>query len=322
MQNFFTNSKSPSPPAADSRVAIFLATYNGEKYLRAQIASLINQTHTDWIIYASDDGSEDATLEILYELQSKTGDDKLVILQGPGQGYVRNFMSLVKKHEIKAPYFAYCDQDDIWHPDRLAKGLQWQRAQRSSVPTLYCSRTDLISSSGEIIGRSSKLTTPPSFQNALVQNIAGGNTMLFNEKARQLLSLTNQRHGLAAHDWWTYLLISGSGGVIHFDLEPTINYRQHDKNLIGASGSVSDIIGRFKNMLDGGFSKWNSANISALHEMSSYLSPEHKEVLNRFEKARHASLVMRVYWVIRSGVHRQTLLGNIGMAITVLLNKL
>lgn len=303
-------------------VAILLATYNGEAFLAAQISSLISQSYKNWVIYASDDGSQDGTLKILTNAQLELGERKLVILRGPRRGFVNNFMSLLQSRVIDAEYFAFCDQDDVWHPDRLERGISWLQKNADGGPALFCSRSRLIDAAGDVVGYSTNFTTPPSFANALVQNIAGGNTMLFNSRARKLLSDLAYQHTLIAHDWWCYLLITGCGGQVYFSSDPLIDYRQHEKNLIGANASLNNMFTRLKKMLSGDFSRWNESNIATLHEARPLLGSESRKALDWFDKARTGSVVHRIYCLIRSGAHRQGVVGNIALALAVLFKKL
>lgn len=322
MQDFSSNDSSQSTHGNAPLVAILLATYNGEAFLAAQISSLINQSHTNWVIYASDDGSHDGTLKILSDAQRNLGERKLVILRGPGQGFVSNFLSLLRNRMIDADYFAFCDQDDVWHPERLERGINCLQENADGRPALFCSRSRLVDATGDVVGYSANFTTPPSFANALVQNIAGGNTMLFNGRARQLLSNTAYQHPLIAHDWWCYLLITGCGGQVHFSPDPLIDYRQHAKNLIGANASVNNMFRRFKKMLGGDFSRWNESNIATLQDARLLLKDENSTALDWFDKARTGSVIRRIYCLIRSGAHRQSLIGNTALALTVLFKKL
>lgn len=322
MQGFSYNEASQGIQGNSPLVAILLATYNGEAFLATQISSLINQSYTNWVIYASDDGSQDGTLKILTDAQQALGERKLFILRGPRRGFVNNFLSLLQNRMIDADYFAFCDQDDVWHPDRLERGIHCLQENADGRPALFCSRTRLVDATGDVVGYSANFTTPPSFANALVQNIAGGNTMLFNTRARQLLSNLAYPHPLIAHDWWCYLLIAGCGGQIHYSCEPLIDYRQHEKNLIGANASLNNMLTRLKKMLSGDFSRWNESNIATLHGARALLSSENSTALDWFDKARTGSVVRRAYCLIRSGAHRQGFLGNIALALAVLFKKL
>jgi hypothetical protein len=101
------------------------------------------------------------------------------------------------------------------------------------MPAVYGSRTSLIDSEGQTIGVSPLFRKPPAFANALVQNIAGGNTMVFNEPARQLLIKAGGAVDVPSHDWWLYLLATAGGGTVHYDTWCSVRYRRHERNLVG-----------------------------------------------------------------------------------------
>jgi glycosyltransferase involved in cell wall biosynthesis len=108
----------------DLTVAIFLCTYNGDRFLKSQLDSLLIQTHKKFVIYVSDDNSSDKTLEILYAFQQNHPDRLVYIFKGPGMGFSRNFMSLVANHNIQADFYAFCDQDDYWLPSKITTALE------------------------------------------------------------------------------------------------------------------------------------------------------------------------------------------------------
>ena len=304
------------------QVAILLTTFNGAPFLSEQLDSLIAQTHQFWTIYASDDGSSDATLEILSTYQERLGPDRLVILEGPRQGFAANFLSLLRRKEIKEPYFAFCDQDDRWAPERLARGIQWMRTVPAEQPALFCSRTELIDTQGQSIGLSPLFARPPSFKNALVQSIAGGNTMLLNEAARQLLAATQASSRIVSHDWWAYILVSGCEGAVHYDPFPGLGYRQHAGNLMGSNASYRDRLVRLKKLFAGTFNEWNDANLEALTPLLDKLSPRNRMTLDLFTEGRKATLLKRLRLIYRSGAHRQTLQGNLGLVLATLFRRL
>ena len=100
--------------AKQPHVAILMCTLNGERFLKEQLDSFTTQTHQDWTLWVSDDGSTDQTLEILRATQAEWGADRLKIVEGPRKGFARNFLSLACRAEIEAEYFAFSDQDDVW----------------------------------------------------------------------------------------------------------------------------------------------------------------------------------------------------------------
>ena len=310
------------PQASATKVAILLSTYNGAPFLAEQLDSLIAQTHLNWTIYASDDGSSDETLDILAAYQKRLGEQSLVIVAGPRKGFSANFLSLLKRPEVEADYFAYCDQDDLWEADKLERALNWCLTVAPDTPSLYCTRTQLIDSSGAPIGLSPLFSAPPSFRNALVQSLAGGNTMLFNQATRRLLTKTDENDRIISHDWWTYLVVSGCDGAIHYDATPSIGYRQHGSNLIGSNTGVSERLTRIRKMLTGTFKDWNDANLHALTPLQQDLSPQSRKTLELFVQARNSPMLKRLSLILRAGLYRQTLLGNLGLTAAAILQRL
>lgn len=307
---------------SSARVAILLSTFNGAPFLREQLDSLISQTHQNWVIFASDDGSSDSTLAILAQYQLNLGQDRLVIFPGPRKGFSANFLSLLKRPELDADFYAYCDQDDIWEPGKLERSVRWCETITASQPALFCGRTRLIDETGKPIGYSPLFSAPPSFRNALVQSIAGGNTMLFNAATRTLLMKTHEGDQIISHDWWTYLVVAGCGGIVHYESVPTIDYRQHGRNLIGSNSGFKDRIVRLKKLLAGTFKDWNDANLQAMRAVQGQLSNDSQQALTLFVQARKSSLFKRLFLISRSGVYRQTLLGNLGLTAAAILQRL
>jgi glycosyltransferase involved in cell wall biosynthesis len=299
-----------------------LSTYNGAAYLREQMESLVAQTSQDWLIHASDDGSDDKTLDILQEYQRLLGPSRLHIHAGPRQGFAANFLSSIRRAREDADYFAFCDQDDLWEPDKLERGLAWAESHPSGRPLLYCSRTRLIDATGQTIGFSPLFRRAPSFANALVQSIAGGNTMLFNSATAELLCRTPHQIPIISHDWWAYILVTGCGGCVKYDEHPAINYRQHGNNLIGSNSSVKDRFIRLQRMLKGTFRHWNDVNLEAVSHFREHLTHENQQILELFGSARNAPLYRKLSLISQSGVYRQTLPGNLGLVAASLIQRL
>ncbi len=303
-------------------VAILMCSYNGERFLAEQMDSFARQTHRNWSLVVSDDGSQDGTLDILQVYMNSWGQKRLKTVQGAQQGFVKNFLSLTCRTDIRADFFAWADQDDIWSEDKLHAALAWLQTIPKHIPALYCGRTKLISESGMPVGFSPRFCLPPGFANALVQNIGGGNTMVFNQAARDLLQKSDDNLIIPSHDWWAYQLISGAGGVIHYDPEPRMLYRQHDKNLVGSNASLSSRFQRLRMVFQGRFYEWNAQNIHALEAMHHHLSQEHQATLAHFKAARNEKLLRRFLGIRRAGLYRQTLLGNLGLILATLLKKI
>jgi glycosyltransferase involved in cell wall biosynthesis len=121
------------------KVAILLCTYQGQHYLAEQLVSFAAQSHTNWKVWASDDGSEDDTHAILEDYLQKWPTGRLSIHFGPAEGFAANFLSLSCKTAIEADYYAYSDQDDVWESDHLARALDYLKTVPADVPALYLS---------------------------------------------------------------------------------------------------------------------------------------------------------------------------------------
>lgn len=303
-------------------VAILLCTYQGEKYLAAQLDSFAAQTFPSWKLWVSDDGSTDATLDELKAFAERHKPGQVTLQAGPRKGFVKNFMSLICEPTLHADYYALSDQDDIWHPDKLERALKWLRDVPQGQPALYCTRTELVDGAGQPIGFSPLFTRPPAFANALMQNVAGGNTMVMNNAARDLLLEAGADIDVVAHDWWIYIVVSACGGCVHYDSEPSLRYRQHGDNLIGANAGLSARLLRIKMLFEGHLKMWTNQHIQALSPLLPKLTPANLVIYNRFISARQRSLLPRVVGIKRSGVYRQTLLGNLGLLAAALTNRI
>lgn len=311
-----------NPDAIQPKVAILLCTYHGQDYLEEQLDSLAIQTHTNWKIWASDDGSQDNTQAILAKYQNKWSETRLSWSLGPARGFAVNFLSLTCKPNIEADYYAYSDQDDIWEPFKLERAVKWLSTIPSNVPALYCSRTCLVDVKNNEIGMSPLFSRAPSFANALMQNIGGGNTMVFNKSARELLREAGDDQPISAHDWWTYIVVTGCGGEVFYDPNPTLRYRQHNNNLVGMNSSWRARFKRLQALWQGCFRSWSDGHISALKTLQHRLTPDNLKILEDFTQARKMRLPHRLLQFKRCGIYRQTLLGNIGLAIAAIFKKI
>jgi glycosyltransferase involved in cell wall biosynthesis len=307
-------------PAASPKVVILLATRNGAAFVQEQLDSYRTQTYGNWELLVSDDGSTDDTIKIVEEF-AKHVPQRVVVREGPRQGFWQNFVSLVKSDDIDGDLFAYSDQDDVWFADKLAKAVNWFEARPAVQPALYFTRTALVEEDGTPAGFSPLFTRPASFRNALVQNIGGGNTMVFNRAARLALRAA-PAGALVAHDWWTYQVVTGIGGTAHYDPWPSLRYRQHGLNLIGANSGLRARLVRLSAFAFGRLVMWNDVNLNVLGRMRHLLTPHNALILDRYAKIRLAAWPMRLWLVWKSGVYRQSLVDNLGLFVGALFGRL
>ena len=303
-------------------VAILLCTYNGARFLAEQLDSLEAQTHQNWIVVASDDGSTDSTLEILQQYQAKWPSGKLTIRSGPQKGFAKNFLSLACDPNIRADCYAFCDQDDVWLPEKLTVALEnIVSNQHADIPYLYCGRTKYVTEKLKPCGMSPLFVFPPSFRNALVQSIAGGNTMVFNNAAKLLLEKVGPVD-VPSHDWWLYQLITGLEGDVFYDRIPQLLYRQHVFAMVGGNNSFPAKMERVWMLLQGRFQKWNTQNIEALKQVNHLLVKNHQEILSMFEIMRCAALKDRFRLMEVCGLYRQTRRGTFSLFLATLIKKI
>ena len=220
-------------------IAILMATYNGEKYLREQIDSLLSQSFEAWHLYIHDDGSTDTTISLLNEY-SERWPEKISILNYPSYGSAcKNFLSLVDR--VDAEYYMFCDQDDIWLKDKIKIELNKIKEIESEFPDKpVIINTDLTvtDASLNVIHPSFwryaniKHTFVKSFKDFAAINVATGCTMLFNKSAK--LCIHKPYDKAIMHDAWLTLSVVACGGVFFSIDKPTILYRQHGENTLGA----------------------------------------------------------------------------------------
>lgn len=235
-------------------VRILLATYNGSKYIGAMIDSILAQDYTDWQLILSDDGSKDETPEILEGYAKKYPDRISHYRSGMRFGNAQDhFMHLLKVFG-DAPYIMFCDQDDVWHPNKISKTMdKMEQIEVPGKPAMV--HTDLRVVDGQLN------VMDPSFMHfsklqgdrlelnhLLVQNVVTGCTMMINRALAELAVSRIPEEGILMHDWWLALL-AAAVGTTGYVQEATIDYRQHGNNVVGAknSRSLSYIFGKLKN---------------------------------------------------------------------------
>lgn len=224
------------------KLAILMATYNGERYLQEQIESLYAQTEKNWTLYVQDDGSTDATLSILEDNRRRHSNIVLLDSGQSGLGAKDNFLTMLKRTD--ADYYMFCDQDDVWLPQKIEVTLQRVRAiedKNPKCPVVACTDLYVVNKNLEIIApslwkyegiRPKYLNT---FERLAVVNLATGCTMMLNRQAKEHTIYPAPK--ALMHDAWIIGCISAANGVIEAIETPLIYYRQHGANCVGA---VSD----------------------------------------------------------------------------------
>lgn len=213
---------------------ILLSSYNGEKYIRTQLDSILAQTYQDFTVLIRDDGSMDKTQEILEEYAQR--DSRIIWYGQENIGVVKSFFDLMKHADLTHNYFAFADQDDEWLPEKLEKAIQVLQTNNPIEPVLYCSDKIIVDEELRTLDvQVSRDVRKPSFGNALVQGICTGCTAVWNRKLMEILikHIPNYIDNVIMHDWWLYMVASCMGRV-YYDRHAYIRYRQHQNNKLGA----------------------------------------------------------------------------------------
>ena len=220
-----------------NKVEILLATYNGECYLREQLNSILNQDYTDWIIRACDDASTDHTYEILLEYKKKFPDKFIIEKRQTGFGSAKlNFAHLIK--ESVCDYVMCCDQDDVWLPNKISLTLQAMKEnEKVELPILVHTDLKVVDANLNVLSDSfflhSNYNKTPQYKDLLIQNHVTGCTMMMNRALVDLINLQQNYDDILMHDWLAAIVAAGLGKLVFVDC-PTMLYRQHEVNSVGA----------------------------------------------------------------------------------------
>lgn len=302
-------------------IAVLVATYNGAATLGAQLSSFSRQTWRPKLVLVSDDGSQDETRAIVSDFAEDNPELQIILVEGPRQGAASNFLSLLQQVPSGIDLVAFADQDDVWLEEKLQRGAR--ALTESEGPTLYCARTWECSADLKQRRLSQDRATDPGFAHAIVQNIAGGNTMMLNRAAWvQLAEASYEAGRVVIHDWWIYQIITGMGGRVIYDPEPVLLYRQHGRNSIGANRGLCAKYRRAHSLLTGGYSAWSRTNVAALRASAHRFTPENRALLERFAEGRSAGLRNRVAMLRQTGIRRHGSEGRLALWAAVLLNRL
>lgn len=216
-------------------VLVMLSTYNGERFLRKQLDSIINQEDVCVYLLIRDDGSTDNTLHILDEYWSLYP-HMITIYRGTNIGCVQSFRFLMEKADtftlFLPDFYAFCDQDDIWVNEKLKRATKALTVYDQSIPNLFFSHFKKIDEwENELFTEKKEFKL--SFGESLIMNPSVGCTQVFNRICLEKSLMCNPPQ-LVLHDWWIYSLCLALSGNVIYDSDALVLYRQHSSNVLGA----------------------------------------------------------------------------------------
>ena len=231
------------------KIAVLMATYNGEKYIKEQMDSLLAQTYQDFVCYIHDDGSIDSTVSLI-DYYTKLYPSKFFKLDGNSCGGAKlNFFYMMKRMtEYNYKYYMLSDQDDIWLPNKVEESIKRikeveKECNSTSVPLLaYCDASvadkDLKVKYDSFEKASGKNGYHNEINYLLAENVVAGCTCIFNRSLLELSTIPVNYKNIYMHDWWLALIASSSGKISFID-KPLMLYRQHGDNSVGTSSRTS-----------------------------------------------------------------------------------
>lgn len=301
------------------KIIVLLSTYNGEKYLREQIDSILSQVGVNLELIIRDDGSNDNTLKIIEEYENK--DCRVRHYVGENVGPGKSFFDLVCSAP-ESDYYAFCDQDDIWDSTKLQIAVDYLKEMDSSIPNLYYSNLRLVDAEGQFLKNAhDKPISEEKKYSALARNVLTGCTAVFNYSAKALLSKHIPNINIL-HDGWLYLICKIFGNVV-YDFQPHISYRQHINNVVGMGQKkkLAFWFGRVKRLLFSDSHPRYDRAVCLLDSFNGMLTKEDNEKIRKIVDYKK-SLRSRLALLMDFEICEPTIIGDIRYRILILFGSI
>lgn len=301
---------------SDPPVSILMATYNGERYLRDQVDSLLKQTYTKWELLILDDGSTDHTVDIIKEYQTICP-NIFLDRKDTNEGSLRTFSELLRS-ALDKPYVMFCDQDDYWLPDKIQLSLKRLREEENqsdeTIPLLLYTNLSYADHYLNPLAKEIRSPLPAKrlFSRLMIQNRIWGCSMLMNNALLKLVQdIPDEAEN---HDYWVALVASAFGKVIHLN-RPTLLYRQHAQNLSGQynQDTTSNRLKRVVNkefMRNDLHKKYRQLK-AFLDRYESALDGEAKDLINGFLGCFEKRSLSNLPFLIKKEIYRRSFLSSI-----------
>ncbi|GLB31361.1 glycosyl transferase [Lacrimispora amygdalina] len=305
-------------------ITVLLAAWNGEKYLKEQMESLLGQTNQEFTILISDDGSTDRTPEIISEYENRFPDRIKSLKNIKPSGSARdNFFRLLKAASDE--YLMFCDQDDIWLPDKVevtfTEMKKMEKEWGRDMPLLVHTDLSVADQAGAVLypsmARYQKIGVYDNrTSHYLVENNITGNTMMINRSLKNLM--VDIPKTCVMHDWWLGLIASCFGKISYID-RPLVLYRQHGSNQVGAKSGMKQLSERRNSrekVRDNYGSLFEQAK-AFLSIYGQYMTPDQRELFEEFLKLCKRSRAGKIKTILKYKLFKSTRVRTLGQMLSI-----
>jgi len=277
------------------RIAVLMSTYNGEKYLREQVESILKQKGTfELSLIVRDDGSKDSTCQIL---DAYASEGKLTWYTGENLRSAHSFLDLIQTN-TGYDFYAFADQDDWWEPDKLQKAVD--KIKDEEKPALYFSNAELVDESLQSLGQVVYKHMPRT-DFCTITCVGGllGCTMVFNQALAKFIQNKGMPGDVIMHDYYIAVICAAMQGTVVYDPYVSMKYRQHANNVVGMShGMLQKIKNRFADIC-------RKAKISIAQQAVTVLGFYSEEMPEESRK-----------WLLRVASYRKSIFSRLSLACT------
>ena len=286
------------------RILVLLSAYNGEKYISAQIESILYQkTEHQVDLLIRDDGSNDDTLNILQEYETKYP-DRIKVVEGENIGYNKSFFWLIQEAN-GYDYYSLSDQDDVWLDNKLDIAVKYLEQEDNKIPLLYASTSYLVHDDLIPFGTTQKKKREITFYNTIIQNFLPGHEQVMNQALLDELKKPIDDTKIYVHDSWITNVAMVKGKII-FNNDSFVYYRQHQNNEVGfGEGKIGWFKERVKRIRNNDNKKY-AMQINEFYNI--YKASLDREYLTELECFIRScdGLFSRIKFVCTTKLYRQT----------------
>lgn len=291
------------------KIIVMMSTYNGEKFVKEQIESILNQENVEVKLIIRDDGSDDSTKDIINGLKK----ENIELIAGSNIGWKESFNELLRGAGT-CQYYAFSDQDDVWLPEKLARGISFIKKEK--VPCLYYSDATIVDEKLNKIGIKKNKAPFPEKETNLVNCAGQGCCMVFNYAAKELFCKYKPRE-VFSHEAWMSILCNYFGKVF-YDNHSYILYRQHSGGNVNGAFRPS-VYKLFVNYIHSikNHSMYPHYADEIFNGYGEYLDSEDKKIILNFityKKSWKSKLAL----VFKPSLHRESIMGTFGLKLAFL----